>query len=70
MAVPLDAAFTSVPNLSPFEAIPPLIDTDARNGATAYGAAASARIDFSRPDAADPGVLLDVIAHNRQAVAR
>ena len=56
-ALPLYAAFGATPNLAPFEATPPQIDVHARNARTAYGAAISAHLDFSRPDANPPGVL-------------
>jgi hypothetical protein len=38
----------------------------ARNKTTAYGARISTKLDFSHADAAPPGVLRDIIAHNRQ----
>jgi hypothetical protein len=56
-AMPLYAAFGATPNLAPFDATPPQIDVNARNARTAYGAAISERLDFSRPDANPPGVL-------------
>jgi DNA-binding beta-propeller fold protein YncE len=63
-AVPLYAAFTTTADLAPFDAIPPKIDTTARNAKVAYGAALSARLDFRRPDAVAPGILTDILAHN------
>ncbi len=68
MAVPLYAAFGPTADARPYAALPPQIDVTRRNGRVAYGAGASARLDFSRPDAAPEGVLEDVIAHNRQYV--
>ena len=62
-AVPMDAAFTATPDLRPYVAIPAKIDVTRRNGKLAYGAALSARIDFSRPDAAPPGMLERILAH-------
>ncbi|HVR47325.1 MAG TPA: alkaline phosphatase family protein [Candidatus Binatia bacterium] len=56
-AMPLYTAFGATPNLAPFDATPPQIDLNARNARTAYGAAISERLDFSRPDANPPGVL-------------
>ncbi|HYL27727.1 MAG TPA: alkaline phosphatase family protein, partial [Candidatus Nitrosotalea sp.] len=56
-AAPLYAAFGTIPNLAPFDAIPPLIDLTTRNAKVAYGASETARLDFSRPDAAAPGSL-------------
>ncbi|HEY6325211.1 MAG TPA: alkaline phosphatase family protein [Candidatus Cybelea sp.] len=62
-AMPLYSAFGATPNLAPFDATPPQIDTNARNARTAYGAAISERLDFSRPDANPPGVLARLLAH-------
>ncbi len=64
-ALPLYAAFSTTPNLAPFDATPPQIDVRARNVRTAYGAAISERLDFSRPDANPPGVLARILAHAR-----
>jgi hypothetical protein len=63
-AVPMDAAFTTRLSPGSYTAIAPKIDVTRRNGKVAYGAALSARIDFSRPDAAPPGVLERILAHN------
>ena len=61
---PLDAAFENTPrNAAPYTALAPRIDTNARNAATAYGSALSARMDFSRPDAADSSALNRILAH-------
>ncbi|HEY1975268.1 MAG TPA: alkaline phosphatase family protein [Candidatus Baltobacteraceae bacterium] len=65
MAMPLYAAFTATPNLAPYAAIAPEINVHAVNGKLAYGAALSAKLDFSRPDATRPGILNDIIAHNQ-----
>jgi YVTN family beta-propeller protein len=63
-ARPLYAAFaTHVVNGAPFDAMRPAIDLNARNAKTAYGAARSTALDFSHPDAADPRVLNDILAH-------
>jgi DNA-binding beta-propeller fold protein YncE len=64
MAVPLYAAFATIPNLRPYVAIAPQVDLTARNLKTAYGSAVSSAIDFSRPDAAPPGLMRDILAHN------
>lgn len=56
-ASPMYAAFTSTPNLAPFDATPPQINVKARNSMTTYAAAISAHLDFSRPDANPPGML-------------
>jgi DNA-binding beta-propeller fold protein YncE len=64
-AAPLYAAFTSTANLAPFDVIQPQVDLTTRNTKVAYGASISARIDFSRPDSASPGVLAGILAHSR-----
>lgn len=64
MAVPLYAAFGNVTNQRPYAAIEPKIDVTRRNRTGAYGAAASAGLDFSRPDAAEGRVLENILAHN------
>jgi YVTN family beta-propeller protein len=63
-AAPLTAAFTATPNLTPFDALPPQVDLRAKNGATAYRAADSARLDFARADAADAATLNDILWHD------
>ena len=65
MAVPLYAAFGTAADLRPFEAIPTEIDMNARNKKHAYAAHLSSTLDFSHPDAIAPGILRDIIAHNR-----
>lgn len=62
-AVPMDAAFTSRPNFRPYSAIPAIVDVTRRNAKFAYGASQSARIDFSRPDAAPPGILERILSN-------
>lgn len=62
-AQPLYSAFVSNPNLAPFDVIAPKIDLTSRNSKVAYGSQLSARLDLSRPDAAAPGVLRDILAH-------
>ena len=68
MAVPMYGAFDSTLRLLPYQAVPPQVDTTAKNPKTAYGAKVSAALDFSRPDAAPAGMLLDILAHNRTAI--
>lgn len=60
-----DAFATHVVNAGPFSAVRPRGNLDAINTKAAYGAAASARMDFSHPDAADERVLNDVLTHVR-----
>jgi len=68
-SAPLYEAFTTTPDLRAYGAVVPKVDPHAVNRATAYGAAASARLDFSRPDAADPRVMRDVLAHGVSDIA-
>ncbi len=62
-AQPLYAAFATVPDLRPYDALPARVDTGALNGATAYRAADSARADFSREDAVPSAELNDIVWH-------
>ena len=64
MAVPMFAAFTTKPDLRPYDAIAPEVPLSDRNSKVSYGAAVSARLDFSRADAAPDGALNDILAHN------
>ncbi|HET7813244.1 MAG TPA: alkaline phosphatase family protein [Candidatus Baltobacteraceae bacterium] len=65
-ARPLYSAFALKPvNGKPFALLPARTDVHAVNLKTAYGAQRSARLDFSRPDAADEDVLNDVLSHVR-----
>ncbi len=68
-SAPLYEAFGTTPNVRPYDAVVPKVDPHSLNRATAYGAAASARLDFSRPDAADPRVMQDVLAHEVSDIA-
>jgi DNA-binding beta-propeller fold protein YncE len=68
MAVPLSADFLATPRLRPYDAIPPKVNTSARSGKLAFGAAVSSRMDFRRPDANPPGMLANIIAHNHSVV--
>ncbi len=63
VAPPLYDAFTLAPSLAPFNAIRPRIDVNAKNERTAYGAAESARMDFSRADNVDDAQLNDILRH-------
>jgi DNA-binding beta-propeller fold protein YncE len=65
-AVPMSAAFTSKPDLRPYDALPPRVSITQRNTPSSYGANISATMDFSRPDAVNDEVLNDILAHNRQ----
>jgi len=62
-AQPLYDSFSANADLRPYDALPAQVDLSARNGATAYHAAQSARLDFSREDAVAPRVLTDILWH-------
>ena len=63
-ARPLYAAFaTARVNAAPFTAVKPAVDLKAKNAANAYGARRSSAMNFAQPDAADPAVLNDILAH-------
>ena len=64
MATPMYAAFTAKANLRPYTALMPQIEINKRNAQTAYGAALSAKLDFSRPDAIAPAVLNRILSGN------
>ncbi len=64
MATPMYAAFTSTADLRPYSVLSPQIDITKRNKQTAYGAALSAKLDFSRPDAIAPQVLDRILSRN------
>jgi YVTN family beta-propeller protein len=63
VARPLYDAFGASPDTRPYDALPETADLEARNAATAYRAAESARLDFSREDAAPPALLNDIVWH-------
>jgi len=63
VAPPMYDAFALRPDLRPFDVIAPQIDVNAKNLRTAYGAAASRKMDFHDADAADPRELNDILAH-------
>ncbi len=62
-AAPLYAAFTDKPDFAPLLLAPPQVDLETRNPAGVPGAAASARLDLSAPDRADPNALNAVLWH-------
>ena len=49
-ALPMSKAFTSAPNLSPYDAMTPQVSLTAKNSADSPLAAQSQAIDFSEPD--------------------
>ncbi len=56
-ATPMHAAFTTRPDFTPFDAVPPKVDLNERNPAKTALAARSAKLDFSDIDRADFGAL-------------
>ncbi len=60
-ATPLYAAFGTTPDLKPYDVLPAQVDLNAKNLVTAYGAAASARMDFSDNDRAPMHQLNEII---------
>ncbi len=63
-ATPMYNAFQSRPDVTPFLHREAQVDLAAHNDRTAWGAERSARMDFSREDAADDIELNDVIWHS------
>jgi len=62
-ALPLYDAFGTTADLRPFAVLDPKTDLKGLNTKVAYGAAASARMDWRDPDAIDPDKLNDILAH-------
>jgi hypothetical protein len=60
-ARPMYAAFQPRPDVTPYEHLMPATDLKARNGPGAFGAALSAKMDFSVADAADDLLLGEII---------
>jgi hypothetical protein len=60
-AMPMYAAFGTEAKVTPFTAIPPMVDIKAVNQKTAWGAKASGRMDFSEPDRAPMLALNEII---------
>ncbi len=63
-ATPMYACFTDKPDLRPFTALPPRVDLNAKNPATAYGAAVSARMDWTEYDRIDEDALNRILWHS------
>jgi hypothetical protein len=63
MAPPMYDGFAMQPDLRPYDVLPETIDVTEKNTRHAYGAAASARMNWSREDAVDDRVLNDILAH-------
>jgi phospholipase C len=60
-ATSMYAAFGPTADLTPYTAVQPLIDINAKNTATAYGAADSAKMDFAEDDKAPMHRLNEII---------
>jgi len=60
-ATPLYAAFGDKPDLTPYTAIAPLVDVNAKNLATAWGAEESAKMNFAEVDRAPMRLLNEII---------
>jgi DNA-binding beta-propeller fold protein YncE len=60
-AEPMYRSFTAVPNFAPYDALPANVDINAKNGANAWGADLSEKLDLSREDAADDLLFGDII---------
>ncbi|MCC6727958.1 MAG: bifunctional YncE family protein/alkaline phosphatase family protein [Chthonomonadales bacterium] len=63
-AAPMYASFTTRADLTPYTALPARIDLEARNLASAYGAAQSARMDWSEYDRIDEDALNRILWHS------
>jgi hypothetical protein len=60
-AQPMYGSFQAVADLTPFTHLPPGVNLDERNGALAWGAADSDKMDFRDADAADDQQLNEII---------
>ncbi len=59
-ATPMYESFTAKPDLTPYKHLPANVDINAVNVAGAFGAAESAKMDFSKEDAADDLLLNEI----------
>jgi YVTN family beta-propeller protein len=60
-ATPLYAAFANKPDLTPYSAIAPMVDVNAKNLVTAWGAEESAKMNLAEVDRAPMGRLNEII---------
>ncbi len=60
-ANPMFASFNAEPTVTPYDHVPAEIDLNAKNGALAYGADRSARMDFSEYDKIDDFELNEIL---------
>jgi len=63
-ATPMFNTFTPKPDLTPYQHLPPRIDLEEKNLRTAYGSAASSKMNFAKEDAVDDLLLNKVIWHS------
>ena len=62
-ATPMLSCFTATPDLTAWANISPKVDLEAKNPSKGAGATASAKLDLSGPDRADPDALNAVLWH-------
>ncbi len=62
-ATPMLACFTAIPDMTAYAAIGPKVDLEAKNPGRGTGETASAKLDFSGPDRADPDALNAILWH-------
>ncbi|MEK7677128.1 MAG: alkaline phosphatase family protein [Verrucomicrobiota bacterium] len=60
-AMPMFNSFQAKPDLKPYQTVPVTVDLEERNLASAYGSELSAKMDFSKEDAADDLLLNEVV---------
>ena len=60
-AMPMYASFGAAPVATQFDAIPPLIDVNAKNTSQSYGAGESSKMNFSEPDRAPMHSLNEIL---------
>jgi hypothetical protein len=60
-ALPMYESFRAKPNMTPYEHRPANVDLMVLNGSKAWGAELSAKMDFSKEDAADDLLLNEVV---------
>jgi hypothetical protein len=63
-AEPMFQSFQAKPDLHPFMGLPVNVDFQEKNPTNAWGADLSARMDFSKEDAADDFQLSEVVWHS------
>jgi DNA-binding beta-propeller fold protein YncE len=63
-ALPMHESFQSTPDLTGYLHVIPAVDLKEKNGAASWGAAQSARMDFTKPDVADEQLLNAAIWHS------